>query len=156
MFSPNLKTQAPGKVTPLERMAIYSEIELLDSCNKWLSQGDNLGDAYKELAMIYASVYDDKIALSNLLLTFKGAVIQLDVDRKLFIDKKGENEKTDEAYKRNQMFMRVHQEFAGMIERNNQMVIMLKNALEKVMQYKQENEKLKKENEDMQKSFQGL
>lgn len=156
MFSPNLKTQAPGKLSPLEKMAVLSEIELMDSCSQWLSQGDNLGDSYKELAMIYASVYDDKIALSNLLLTFQGAIVQLDVDRKLFIEKKGESEKTIEAFKRNQMFMRVHQEFAGMIERNNQMMLMLKNALVKVMFYKTEAVTLKKENEQIKKAFEGI
>lgn len=156
MFSPNLKTGATGKISPLEKMAVLSEIELMDTCGKWLAQGNDLGDHYKELAMIYSAVYDENIAMSNLLLTFQGAIVQLDVDRKLFIDKKGENEKTTEALKRNQMFMRVHQEFSAALERNNQMKLMLKNALEKVMQYKDENAALKRQVELNEKTFKEL
>ena len=145
MFSPNLKTVAPAEFSAFERMCVIAELDLMNSADQWLSEGNALGDHYKELAIIYTSIYDDKIAMSNLLLTFKGAIVNLEVERQKHVTAKGESPKADEAYKRNKMMMRVHKEASYLVEKNQQILIMLKNYNDVNAQLAQENKTLKQQ-----------
>ena len=152
MYSPSLKpvnNYLPA--TEQEKMDALTEIELMNSARHFTV--DASCDIYKEVAMLYASVYDEKIAMSNLLLAFQGAVVHMQSELNKHVREKGETSKTIATTKRNQLFMRVHREASALIERNNQVTLMLKNALDKYAELNRRFEKLKTENEAMKKAF---
>lgn len=149
MYTPDLRDVGNSDpLSPVMRMEIMSEVELLNNYKDWFADG-NLQEHYQELAMIYATVYDHQIAASSLLLSFMTAITKMEVERKVFVQKKGESEKTNDLLKRNQLFTHVHQFCSAQLEKNKQMTLVIKSATEKLAWYAQENKKLKKQLQDI-------
>lgn len=146
---PNLNDM--GKYEPLpefERAKVLSEIELMDTASNWNLQG-NLEDAYRDLAAVYTGIYGDRIRLSGLLLTFQSAIAQMEAERKKYVERKGETEATQDLYRRNQMMMAVYKEFCAQLERNQQAILLVRHATDKLIYKSSEFEKLKKQLEDI-------
>lgn len=152
-YSPNLQDPEPYVLTATDRQSIMAEMYLIDTANQWSKSDTTDANGFRELALIYSAIYDDKLGLSELLLTFKGAVIQMEIDRMDYEARKGKSERTDDLGKRNQMLFRVHKEVADMAERNQQMLLMLKSSLDQNAMLRKENKTVKTENEAMKTAY---
>ena len=143
MFTPNLRNAPSVTLTESDRLTIMAEMNLISTAGQW-HEKTGTQEMYAELAMIYSTAYAQRIEASSLLLTFQTAITELEVQRKVHTAKHGETEKSEQAYRRNQMFMHVHQFASAMVEKNNQALLIAKNATEKLVQYATENRDLKK------------
>lgn len=140
-FTPDL-TANPQPITDAERAMILSELRLIGTAQEW-HKGGETQQAYAELAMVYSTVYAQRVEASSLLLAFQTAITEMEVQRADFEKRNGKSERTEASLKRNQLFMHVHQFASGMVERNNQALLIAKYSTEKLDDYRAENEKLK-------------
>lgn len=155
MYSPNLKEPPQNALLTDEiRLSIKAEVSLMNSNKEWLILDEQQSDSYKELAMIYSAMYSDKIAISDMLLTFHGAVIQMEVDRFKYEERNGVSDKTVDLMKRNQMLIRVHKEVSDLLERNQQMVIMIRNLVDQNSKLRELAKSQQREIEAVKNAFQ--
>jgi hypothetical protein len=118
MYTPNIKTGEIPKITPAERAMAIADVELHKRCRD-LKAADR---------------HPFSFSLTSMLMKFEEAVLGMDIELQMFIEKKGASDKTEKALKRNESFMKVCKEFKAQIERNKQLTAdhigLIKNLLD--------------------------
>jgi hypothetical protein len=158
----NYKPTTPQLILPenemIDKMAVLAELELIDTFETY---SKNLGnavakEAYVHLAEIYSFEHDKKYQYANTLLSVEGVIVEMYSDIFKFENQKGESEKTKSAKARILILKEGIEILKAYIVKHDQMQLMLKNSIIVRQQLSRENNLLKKQVNEMKKSYDEL